>query len=255
MPQSVSSKVNPVPIWLVVPGSILIAGHLLALVVLVIAAPSGPWSTNFGPDMALQPWFAGKLNEITTPYYLQPLKLTHNYHFMTNRTGTSGVYFEAKVKDDSGKELATLKFPDDNANFWVRHRQAILARSLGDDQIVQAQMGESVAAPNQQVKTVKIWVPVEGKQRQVKLKEVPEHLTREYMRPDGPLYRTSDWTHLLINSYARHLGRVHDAAAVEFIRHNQDPIPPVAMMVDLPAGMYDELVSNFGNTPTSTPKK
>jgi len=247
MPPPVPSKASSLPGWLVGLGSLLILAHLLAVITLVLAAPSGPWSTPFGADMALAPWFAGKLNEITTPSYLQPLKLTHNYHFLTNRTGMTGVILEARLRDEHGNVLNTLTIPDPNANHWVKHRQAILARSLGDDQPVQPQMGESVAAPNQQVKKVKIWEPVEGKQRELQLKEVPEHLVPR----DRPVMKTSDWTNLLVRSYARHLGRVHNADSVEIIRRSQEPIPPAVLVGDPPPGAFDELISNFGRIPTS----
>ena len=66
-------------------------------------------------------------------------------------------FFEVHLKDEQGQVLTTLKFPDDNANFWVRHRQNLLARALADDQQVEASGGERVAAPGHKAPSLFIW--------------------------------------------------------------------------------------------------
>ncbi|MCS6975913.1 MAG: hypothetical protein NZM31_02730 [Gemmatales bacterium] len=237
----------PLPRWMTVIGSLVLGFHLMALLILVLAAPSGPWPTPFGADMALAPWFAGKLNDFFLPYYLKPLKLTHNYHFLTNRTSTTGVYFTAKLRDAKGEVFLTVEVPDANANAFVRHRQSLLARGLGDDQPVPPMMGESVAAPNQQVNRIKIWDMADGKPRELILREIPEHLVPR----DRPVMKTSDWTELLVRSYVRYLARRYQAGSVEIVRHSQEPIPPAALIGDFPAQAFDELISNFGPLPAS----
>src|SRR5207253_2563114 len=129
-----ASKRQPLPTPLIVVGSVAIVFHLVALGVLVIAAPSGPWLSPFGPSEAAEPEFIKGLNEGFGRLYLHPLHMTHNYHFMTNQPEVPQVYFEARVRDEKGKLLTTLKFPDPQANYWVRHRQALLAQGLGNDQ-------------------------------------------------------------------------------------------------------------------------
>src|ERR671922_292126 len=85
-----------------------------------------------------------------------------------------GIYFEAVLKDETGKVVKTLKFPDDQANFWLRQRQVLLARALADDIPVRPPPGEAIAAPRQKAPTVEIWEP--GPDKVFRLHSVPEHL-------------------------------------------------------------------------------
>src|SRR6516162_2877592 len=127
------SASKPLPRWLGVLASAAIVFHLLAIVVLVLGASSGPWPTPFGSSLATGPAFALPAGEAVTKRYLEPIKMTHNYHFMRNRPGQPGVFFEVRLKDESGKLLNTVRIPDPRANFWVRHRQSILAQQPADD--------------------------------------------------------------------------------------------------------------------------
>jgi hypothetical protein len=225
-------------------GSAAVAAHLFAVIVLVLAAPSGPWPTAFGASTAMEPQFARSLGEISTRHYLAPLKMTHNYHFTTNRPAAPEVYFEVRLKDETGNLLKTARVPDEGANFWARHRQFLLAQALGDDQPVEARPGEVIAAPHQQVRTVDVWMP--GADRTLRLSPVPEHLIPR----DRPVFRPSGWSLVLARSYVRHLCRVHGAASGELIRHSREPIlPAVLFMEEPPAGAFEELVSNFGELP------
>src|SRR5262245_19752086 len=117
---------RPLPRWLKGLTSLAIAGHLLAILVLVLAAPSGPWPTPFGQSLAVGPTFALSSGETVTRCYLKPLKMTHNYHFMHNRPGMPGVYFEIRLMDAEGRFIRTVRCPDPEAPFWVRHRQSLL---------------------------------------------------------------------------------------------------------------------------------
>ena len=130
-------------IWL---ASMVVGLHFLAVVMLVLAAQSGPWTTRFGDSTAEGPLFAAKINNVMTPAYLQPLRMTHNYHFLSNRLTLSEVFFEARLKDDKGN-VTTLTFPEEGANSWMRQRENLLALGLGDDVPVQAPRGEVIPAP------------------------------------------------------------------------------------------------------------
>jgi hypothetical protein len=232
------------PPWLTGLGSAAVAFHLAAVGCLALAAPSGPWPTAFGTSTATGPQFARAVSACTTPYYLAPLKLTHNYHFAGNRPTAPSIYVEAWLKDAEGRHIGTVRLPDERANFWVRHRQALLAQWLTDDQPVQPRMGEAIPAPNQAVPTVAIWGV--GADHALALRAVPEHLVPR----ERPVYRPSDWSLLLARSYARHLCRRHGAASAELVRHTREPIlPAVLFLPEPPADAFDELVSNFGELP------
>jgi hypothetical protein len=176
--------------------------------------------------------------------YLQPLKLTHNYHFVTNHGELPGVYFKVQLKGAGGETVATLKFPEDGANPWVRHRQGLLARALGDDQPVQPAAGEFIAAPGQRVETVQIWDMAPN--RTLRLKSVPQHLIPR----ERPVSRPSDLSLILARSYVRYLCRQYGAVSGEITRHSREPISPVILFQrDVPPGAADELVAQFGEMP------
>lgn len=249
MVQPSSPHPLPLPTWLVVAGSLAVGVHLFILGVSVLAAPSGPWPTNYGLDTAPGPWFALSIDEVTRPNYLRPLKLTHNYHFLTNKSETPGVFFEVRLKGESGEVKETLRFPNQDANPWVRHRQALLAQHLLQDRPVQPPAGEVIPAPGQRVPKIQIWDM--GKERALELRSVEEHRVPR----DRPVSRPSDLSLTLARSYARHLCRTHGAASAEIIRHSKEPLSPVVLFQpDLPPGATDELVASFGDMPRETPQ-
>jgi hypothetical protein len=254
-------------IWI---GSAAIFLHFFAVIMLVLAAQSGPWATHFGDSPAEGPLLAKIVTEgvsAVTPetppdpsaplpvqmlrkgmraWYLQPLHLAHDYHFVSNRLMISQVKFEARLKDDKG-EVTVLTFPDPGANSWIRHRQSLLALGLGDDMPVQPERGEVIPAPGQQMRTVTIWEPVKGEVKSgevgMRLRDVPVHLVPK----DRPVMRPSEWSLLLARSYARFLCREHGAASVEIVRCSKNPVMPALMFVDPPPpGTFDELVCSFG---------
>lgn len=236
-----SDAVRALPRWLVWGASAAVGFHLFALAMLVLAAPSGPWPSSFNGGMANEPAFAHAVSEITTRYYLAPLKMTHNYHFASNRVGQPSARFEVRLKDASGNLLQTLHFPEAGASFWARHRQTLLAQALTEDLPVTPRGMETIAAPNQQTRTVDLW-DIAGEHR-LRLRTVPEHLVTR----DRPVYRPSDWAQLLARSYVRHLCRAHGAASGELVRHTREAIGPgVLFGDDLPADAFDELMSSFG---------
>src|SRR5437773_746728 len=135
MPSSPPFPARPLPRGLIVVASIAIVFHLFALVVLVLAAQSGPWPTPLGlGSPAEPPEFTKGISSTLLSSYLEPLHLTHNYHFDSNRPESSYVFFEVRLHDADGKLVKSLKFPDAEANFWVQHRQSLLAQALGNDQ-------------------------------------------------------------------------------------------------------------------------
>lgn len=219
--------------------------HLGALVVLVTAAPSGPWNTPVGPSPALAPEFAGVMLSRLEPSYFQPLQLTHNYHFATDQVESPTVTFEVVLKDENGKVIETVAFPQKNANRWLQQRQRLLAQNLGQDQPVMRRQGEQIAAPGQQVKTVTIWErgPQEFTLKKTSILLIPEN---------QPVSRPSEWSLVVAKSYMRYLCRKHGATTATLIRYSRDPISPVALPL-MRAGenvppmlMGEEMKANFG---------
>jgi hypothetical protein len=228
------------PPWAVAVGSLVICTHLGLVLTNVLAAPSGPWLGSPDGGMSPPPQFAATVNEHTAPTYLRFLKLTHNYHFFTNRPALPAVEVEFRVRNVRGEE-SVVRLPDPEANPWVRHRQALLARALAGDIPAPPPAGETVAAPGEQMRTVQIWDMVEN--RGLKLNRVPAHLVPR----DRPVSVPSDWSLVLAESYARHLLRDRDAVSVEVIRRTREPITPgVLFGPEPPAGAFDELVATFG---------
>src|ERR1700704_4798093 len=97
-----AEAVLPIPRWLALAISVLIIAHLLALGGLALAARSGPWPTEFGTSMEMPPQFAQEINDLSVPYYLDLVRMTHNYHFSSNHPEQPGIYFEVELKDDKG---------------------------------------------------------------------------------------------------------------------------------------------------------
>src|SRR5207249_9580161 len=99
---------------------------------------------------------------------LSPLKMTYNYHSPTHRPETMALYLEVRFKDEAGQLIKTVRIPDENANYWVRHRELLLAHALGEDEIVEPGSGEIIPAPNQKVRTVEIWESEKGNEHTLK---------------------------------------------------------------------------------------
>lgn len=233
------------PLWLIVLGSAAIACHFFAVLITVLASPSGPWPTADGSMLSTPPQFAYSLNNVIPAEYLRSLGMSNDFHFYDNRPALPGVSFEVRLKDESGNDRGTIVFPDVNSNFWVRHRQSLLARGLADDQPVEPPRGEMIPPPNRSAPTALIWALAKGEG--LELRRVPEHLIPR----DRPVFRPSERSLLLSRSYARHLCRKHGVAKVELIRHTGEPITPAVMFIDehTSAAARNELVSNFGELP------
>lgn len=164
MSKSQSSNVRTLPRWMVATGSVLIAGHLLAVVLLALSARSGPWIPPMQflpPSPSEGPKFATIISAKTGEYYLHPLGMSHTYHFESNKVAEPAVKFEVILKDKNGQALQTLKFPEDDVNFWVHHRQQLLATGLGNDIPVpqqELQSPEVIGGDAQQVEKKDYWL-------------------------------------------------------------------------------------------------
>lgn len=241
MPQAAPDLAGRVPRWIAVIGSLVIAYHVVAVVSGALAASSGPWPTPEGGGLSTPPQFAFSIYQDYTAGYLRLVRLTHNYHFASNRPATPGVYFQARLYDPTGHEVETLRFPEPAAGPWARYRQGLLAKWLADDQPVPPPAGEVIAPPDRPVPAALIW-DLDGPHR-LRLNSVPQHLVPR----DRQVFRPSEWSLLLARSYARYLRRAHGAASVEIVRHTREAIPPAVLFFeDVQADAFEELVSIFG---------
>jgi hypothetical protein len=242
-------------VWLVAVGSVVIVLHLAAVVVVALAAESGPWMTQQGLEPGRPPDFAAVLRPTVEPY-LRSVKLSHSYHFSTNRP-MPGVRLEIGLLDKDGNLTDTVKLPDPGANWWVRHRQLYLAGGLGGD--VMLQRRERIAAPKHDTPMVEYW---SAPQTQGPYPKGPWHLKlkaeHEISAPDpisgqmagNPDFGPSPWAMLLANSYARHLSRERGAAKIAIVRYHRDAVPPTVLYVEnLPDGALPLIDSHFGEFP------
>jgi hypothetical protein len=228
MSTATSRSVRPIPTWLSALCIAFAVVHLTLIGLNALSARSGPWPVpppyaDPAPvDFNLGPRFATVVNEnLTLPYYLGPLRMTHNYHFASDRPPTYAAYFEAHVKDKAGN-VKVLKFPDEKANAWVRHRQEILAQHLAQDQPMAPRGGQNVFKSGTNVPNVIVW-DIEG--QDLRLKSMPElklEPSKSYLTP-------SPWTSIVADAYARHLLRQYDAASVEIVRCTRPVVIPILM--------------------------
>lgn len=241
---------RPLPTAVKIIGSVIAVGHLAAVALLAMGATSGPWlapppihaSTQEGPLFA-----KNVTNAVTYPFYLRWLRMTHNYHFDSNRPQTTDIAFDVILKDADGNEIGTPhKFPDPKANGWVRHRQTLLANGLGNDQPVQRVGPDKVGPANPDQKDRKddgqpVWTM--SQPGSLKLIYVPEHLAA-----DRGSNRPSDLALMLAKSYARHLCRKHNAASAEIVRRHRDGVTPAFWLIpnDPPPDNFLEIKSHFG---------
>ena len=236
---------KPLPGILTIGISALVALHFLALGAHVLAYRSGPWPTPFDvPSPAEPPKFAQAIDDLVFPWYLDKLRMTHNYHFATNQTEAFDVYFEVRLKDAAGKVVKSLKFPEEGGNTWVRHRQKQLAQALFGDQPLQPPQTERVPSP-----LVLIWKIVEPESTQQKAVYVLDKILEHNIPRDRPSMRPTEWSVAVAKSYVRHLCREHGAASGELIRHSREAIPaiPSPEVVNvLPPDTFVEMVANFG---------
>jgi hypothetical protein len=226
-------------------GSLLIAYHLGCVLLNVLAAPSGPWPAMEGADMAMPPALVGNLHtEVALPY-LRLVKLTHNYHFNSNRVGQPEAFLEVELQDEEGEVIKTVRFPDPKAPSSVRQRQAALAHYVTEDQPIQPSMIEKIPAPNRKIPEIPIWEGVPGDQRKLTLARIPEN---EVPR-DRPVFRPSEWSLIVVRSLGRYLCREHGASRAEIVRKSKEPIPPRILQERQDPPETEELSSSYGRLP------
>jgi hypothetical protein len=243
MPQPSINAADRVPRWIVLVGSLAIAFHLFSVAIAALAGESGPWPNMEGAGglPSPPPQFANYVNEWTMQHYMKHIMMTHNDHFTSNRPGLPAVYIEVKLKDEAGQEIKTLKFPQDDVNYWVHHRQMQLANALGNDIPVENQQGEVIPAPNRPPPSITYWDMAEN--QKLKLVTKPLH---EIPR-DRTVWRPSQWSMLLARSYGRYMCRTNNATSVEITRHFKQPMPPaVLFMGNVRAEAFDDVLSTFG---------
>ncbi len=235
---------RPLPGWVLVLGSLVIVVHLLSLGMYVLSAPSGPWPMGMGANMAQPPQFAATISNALYPYTLRPLKMMHNYHFLSSRPAFPGVRVEIKLKNEQGKVIETVQLPDPKANFWVQHRQQLLARGLAEDQPVEMNQGEEIPGVGKKAEKIDIWDGA-GPAANWQLVITPKE---KHMIPrDRPVMRPSEYSRILARSFVRHLCRQTGAASGEVIRISHEPITPnLVTTEDVPPGTFNTLTSNFG---------
>jgi hypothetical protein len=239
------------PRWLVLVGSAAIVFHLAAITLPVFDMKSGPWPGGF----AEAPAFARSARGLST-LHGKYFRIVHSYDFPTNRpSDLPGVQLEVRLKDADGKVFRTLRFPDANANFWVRQRQELLVRNLAPDQVLEPPGAELLAAPGQEVPTVSFWMlpnefgsdadkpPSSSDKIQLHLRTVDyNHIPR-----NRQLMKPTDWALVLQRSYARYLCRKHGAASAEMLRHSREPVAPAVLFGnELPPNALEDLIASFG---------
>jgi hypothetical protein len=227
-------------------GSLVILGHFGAVAAHALAAPSGPWPSQEGMGMADPPAFTVSVDGSLARDYLSPLKLTHNYHFAGNRPMIPGVYLEFRLRDAQGEPLATVRLPDsesdrESPNSSVRYLQNLFVQGVVPDQPVAPFEGETVPAPNQQVKMVSIWDA--GINDSLRLSQVPEHLVPR----NRPVFGPTEWSLILVRSYTRFLCRKYGAASAEVVRYSRDVVSPNTLLVGPPPpAAFKDLVASYG---------
>ncbi len=234
-------KVLPLP-WKIA-GSAFAMFHLLAVGLWALSAQSGPW---FLPRFnraaeSMGPQFATVVSsDFTRPYYLTPLRMTHNYHFESNKLQRPGVYFEVHLKDISGGVVKTLRFPDDKASFAIRHRQEVLARGLANDLPPLERGTQEIAAPGAEARKVEIWEDDKQGAFRIKLVDKGEAQERQAFRPNK-------WSKMLAQSYMRYLCRENKAASAELVRFTQQQaIPSYLIWPTIPATEFTVTQNHFG---------
>jgi hypothetical protein len=243
---------RPIPFWFKVAGSVFAVGHLSLIGLYVLAANSGPWQTPPGSMIPAAPYdgpqfAAGISARFTYSYYLSPLQMTHNYHFATNRPTDFAVYFEVQVTTKL-EEVKTVRIPNDKANFWVRHRQELLAQALVPDQplpppgprrLAPLQKGER--GKDDGLPKIEVWKS--GGDHVLRLSMVT-HEDPVLELPD--LDQATPRAKLVVRAFARHAMRQHNGVSGEVIRHSRATVVPMDMLRPRPPDFFKELKSHFG---------
>ncbi|MFM7149565.1 MAG: hypothetical protein ACKO23_06960 [Gemmataceae bacterium] len=192
--------------------------------------------------MAMPPHLASFLHQKLSLKYLQTIKLSHNYHFRTNRVGQPEAALEFRLENDDGETLKTIRYPDPKASSFLRRRQGQLAQLFIDDQPYQTTMIEKIAAPNAVIPEATIWEQPVMDQRKLVLTTMPEN---EIPR-DRQVFRPSSWSLLVMRSLGRYLQRNNESAHVSLTRISKEPIPPRVLFEKESPPEMEPLKSSYG---------
>jgi hypothetical protein len=232
----------PIARWAVLAGSLLIVFHLGTVAIHVVAAPSGPWPGMEGSEPAPPPQFSVLADENVAAPYLTRLKMTHNYHFPSNRASAPGAELEFRLCDEEGEVFKTVTFPDPKASAAVRRRQALALRWFTDDRAIQPPQGEKIPPPGGKIPEVATWDDVEGEMRKLNLTWVPEIEVKR----NRPVFGPTEWSLVVLRSFVRYLCQVHGADNAEVVRTSREPIPPRILFEREVPPLMDKLQSNYG---------
>jgi hypothetical protein len=232
----------PIPRWAVLAGSLFLVFHLGAVTTHVFSAPSGPWPGMEGNEPAPPPQFTALAAENVTMPYLSRLKMTHNYHFTSNRANIPAAVLDIRLLNDQGEVIKTIAFPDPQASSAVRRRQALAMRWFVEDRPIQPAQSEKIPAPGESIEVINTWRAVEGEQRKLRMTGVP---VNEIDRGQ-PVFGPSKWSMVVARSFARYLCRVHGAESAEFVRKSREPVPPRILFEREVPPLMDVMESEYG---------
>jgi hypothetical protein len=155
--------------------------------------------------------------------------------------------FDVTLRDAEGNTIRTLKFPDDKAGYWVRHRQSLLAQGLGNDQIIPPG-SDPVPAKDKELPKVEYWDRIDKENWQLKKDDILKIRAdrAKSADPNAPVERPSETAKALVEAYARFLCRTHNAASAEVIRHHQRAIRPETLIINVQPGDFLVTKSSFG---------
>lgn len=230
------------PTWLMVVGSLAIAIHLFLAFFMTLNVPSGPWATPQGAMPALAPAFANTIGSSFALPYQSVLRSNSTFRFSSMRQEQLDLTFEALLKDDKGTVTRKISYPDPTAPSSIQYRQKLLAQQLGNDEPLPPQQSVIIAAPGEQLPTLRWWQQ-DGDRRYVLKQDNPNAVPRnqQFMQP-------SQAQMIVAKSYARFLARHHAAPKVEIQRSWYDPIMPMVLINQDPP-TADELrrfMSSYG---------
>lgn len=235
------------PIWLRLIVSLLIIVHLSALAGLVLSTETGPWVVPDGVGTAHRPFFAEKLFNSTRDYR-STLGLTEDYRFSSNAPPEAASRFEIRLKDDQGKVVETIPFPNPDSWPAERHRQELMAQVLAEYMTVEPIEGELIPAPGQAPNMKEYWRRSEDGSTAT-LQSVPEHL----LPRDQELVAPTNYAQILATSLARKGKAQTDAASAEVVLLRKPTFGPVVVMPALGrtinADDFDSVEFYFGGKP------
>src|SRR5262249_45025265 len=128
----------------------------------------------------------------------------------------------------------TVQLPDEDANFWVRHRQQMVAANLGGDlEVPQPAPGEQIERPGARPALLAIW-DRSPDDPMWHLQDVSQLRLRDKFREPGRnrVLQPSRWAQTIAASLGRYYCRTYGAHSAEVIRIHRNPLPPDLLRLD-----------------------